>query len=127
MHGNASSVIAYFIRSGKDDIADLFKDIFCNIYNSVSYNKNEMNFILMTLINWLIASVIMVAFCIHDTHSMGAKGVSLSIKRLKPTKTQDSFEIVSSHNVIVSGFTLPFYLLWCYNMVCHQMACCLVP
>ena len=26
----------------KDNIADLFKDKFCNLYNSVPYNNNEM-------------------------------------------------------------------------------------
>ncbi len=36
-------------------------------------------------------------FCIHGTHCIRAKDVSLSIKRLKPNKKDGSSEIVSDH------------------------------
>ncbi len=75
----------------KDDIANLFTDKFCNLYNSVSYNNNEMN-VLIKDIGKLIDSK-----CNCGGFFIGAKDVGLSIKRLKPNKKDDSSEIVSDH------------------------------
>ncbi len=48
-------------------------------------------------------------FCIHGTHSIGAKDVSLSIKRLKSNKKDSSSEIVSDH-IINACYSLSIHL-----------------
>ncbi len=73
---------------GKDDIANLFKDKFCNLYNSVSYNENEVNVLINNIAKLIDSKCNCGGFCIHGTHSIGAKDVSLSIKRLTPNKKE---------------------------------------
>ncbi len=50
---------------GENDIGTQFKDTFCNLYNSVSYNNNEMN-VLINHIGKLIDNKCNCGvFCIH--------------------------------------------------------------
>ncbi len=71
---------------GKDDIANLFKDQFCNLYNSVSHNNNEINVLINDIDKLIDSRCNCGGLCIHSTHSIGAKNVSLSIKRIKHNK-----------------------------------------
>ncbi len=55
-------------------------------------------------------------FCIHGTHCIGAKDVSLSIKRLKPNTMDDSSEIVSD-NIINACNSLSIHLAILFTMM----------
>ncbi len=94
---------------GKDDIANVFKDKFCNLYNSVSYNNNEMNVFINDIDKLIDGKCNCGGFSKHGTHSIGAKDVNLSIKRLKPNKKDGISEIVSDH-IINACNSLCIYL-----------------
>ncbi len=77
-------------------------------------------FLLMTLTNWLrILRCTCGNFRIHGTHIIGAKDVSLSIKRLKPNKKDGSSEIVSDYIINVCN-SLSIHLALLFTMMLRQ-------
>ncbi len=67
-HKKATFPKSVDVSIGKDDIANLFKDKFCNLDNSVSYNKNEINVLINDIYKLIASKCNCGGFCIHDTH-----------------------------------------------------------
>ncbi len=82
----------------------------------MSYNKNEMNVLINDIGKLIDCKCNCGVFCIHGTHCIGAKDVSLSIKRLKPNNKDDSSEIVSDH-IITACNSLSVHLAILFTMM----------
>ncbi len=82
----------------------------------MSYNKNEMNVLINDIDKLIDSKCNCGGFCIHGTHCIGAKDVSLSIKKLKPNKKDGSSEIVSDH-IINACNSLSIHLPILFTMI----------
>ena len=82
---------------GECEIAELFKDKFNNLYNCVSYDKNDMDVLLNDIDSLINDKCNCCGSCIHGTHSISANDVKLAIGNLKPGKRDGSSDVVSDH------------------------------
>jgi hypothetical protein len=93
--------------SNEDEICKVFADKYSKLYNSVSYDKNEM----CELINDVNSNVH--KYCMndkcHSSHEISKNDVQKAVNRLKLHKHDGDYDLFSN-NLIYGGPTLYMYL-----------------